>query len=382
MSATLLERPAEAARAAVPVAPPVETPYLSLDVDAAADAYATLATAFASSAVHYAVKANPHPELLARLAAAGASFDVASPAEIDACLLAGAPPARLLYSNPVRLRRDLAYARDRGVGAYVVDSMPELHKLAETCPGADVLCRIVTTGEGSDWPLSRKFGATEQECVRILDTAARLGLRAAGVAFHVGSQQREPARWRPPIRQAARIFAALRERGLAPWLLDLGGGFPADHEGTNPGIEVYAATIEDELATSFGADRPQTLIEPGRAVAGDAGTLVTTVVGVCRRTGRRWVYLDAGVFTGLVETAGEAIRYRVRAEGASGELEPAVLAGPTCDSVDVLYERKPVRLPADLAEGDQVVFGSAGAYTSCYSTVSFNGFAPLPTRLA
>jgi ornithine decarboxylase len=122
------------------------------------------------------------------------------------------------------------------------------------------------------------------------------------------------------------------------------------------------------------------MIEPGRAIAGDAGVLVSSVVGVCWRGGRRWVYLDAGVFSGLMETLGESIRYRISAD-RPGRLGPVVLAGPTCDSVDVLYERTPIRLPLDLTEGDIVRFRSAGAYTTCYSTVGFNGFAPLPTRI-
>ena len=357
------------------------TPFLALDLDVAVQRYTELAAAFPGTAIHYAVKANPHPELLARLAGAGARFDVASPAELVACLRAGAAPDELVYSNPVRLRCDLVTAHRAGVRTFAVDSLPELDKLADECPGAHVLCRLVTSGAGSDWPLSRKFGATEAECVQILDRAERIGLVAAGVAFHVGSQQREPARWRPPIRQAARVFAELRLRGLDPWLLDLGGGLPADHEGGHPPLERYAATIDDELTKSFGTRRPQLLIEPGRAVAADAGVLVASVVGVCWRAGRRWIYLDVGVFSGLVETIGEAIRYRLETSRSGGALGPAVLAGPTCDSVDVLYEQTPVQLPLDLAEGDRVWLRAAGAYTSSCSTVGFNGFAPLPTRL-
>ena len=140
-------------------------------------------------------------------------------------------------------------------------------------------------------------------------------------------------------------------------------------------------TIDDELTKSFGTRRPQLLIEPGRAVAADAGVLVASVVGVCWRAGRRWIYLDVGVFSGLVETIGEAIRYRLETSRSGGALGPAVLAGPTCDSVDVLYEQTPVQLPLDLAEGDRVWLRAAGAYTSSCSTVGFNGFAPLPTRL-
>ncbi len=133
------------------------------------------------------------------------------------------------------------------------------------------------------------------------------------------------------------------------------------------------------LADAFGAERPETIIEPGRGIVGDAGTLVATVVATLHRDGVRWVFLDAGVFTGLVETMDEAIRYRLQTSVA-GPTGPCVLAGPTCDSADVLYQREMVQLPLDLAEGDEVRLLSAGAYTSCYSSVGFNGFAPLPTR--
>jgi diaminopimelate decarboxylase len=268
----------------------------------------------APTAVAAAVKANPHPALLAALAAAGASFDVASPAEAAACLEAGAGAGQLVHSNPIARRRDLALVAELGVRLFVVDSPEEAGKLSEAAPGVAVLIRLRTSGEGSD-------------C-----------------------------------------------------LLDLGGGLPAGLEGTTPALAAYGSAIRTQLTDVFGADVPHTLMEPGRAVVGDAGRLVAGVVAVVWRGDRRWVYLDAGVFTGLVETLDEAIRYRFET-AAAGALVPAVLAGPTCDSADVLYERRPVLLPAGLAEGDTLTFLAAGAYTTCYSTVGFNGFAPLRTVL-
>jgi ornithine decarboxylase len=244
-----------------------------------------------------------------------------------------------------------------------------------------VLCRIVTSGEGSDWSLSRKYGCSLDQAVHVLRSAAAVGLDAAGVSFHVGSQQRDPQAWAAPVAASARVFATLRADGLDPWLLDLGGGFPAHLEGGCPPLASYGATIETLLRRHFGARRPQTLVEPGRAIVADAGTLVSTVVAVVWRGDTRWVFLDAGVFTGLVETLDEAIRYRLRSSADGGPAGPCVLAGPTCDSADVLYERDPVRLPLSLAEGDTVRLLSTGAYTTCYSTVGFNGFEPLATRL-
>lgn len=211
--------------------------------------------------------------------------------------------------------------------------------------------------------------------------AQERGLDAAGVAFHVGSQQRDPRRWEAPIAQAAAAFAQLWEAGLRPRILDVGGGLPARHQGRCPGLGAYRRAILDAIERHFGAVRPRLLLEPGRGIVGDAGQLVAEVVGVSWRSGRRWVTLDVGIFSGLVEALGEEIRYRLRTDRRGGELTPAVLVGPTCDSVDVIYEKTPVLLPDDLREGDRVIFRSAGAYTSTYSTVGFNGFRLLPTVL-
>jgi ornithine decarboxylase len=356
------------------------TPYLALDTEVAVAHARALSEALPGTGLRYAVKANPNPLLLAALAAAGYGFDVASPTEVSLALEAGARVQDLVYSNPVKRREDIAWAHARGVSLFVVDSPSEVRKVAEAAPGTSVLCRLVTSGAGSDWPLSRKYGCSTSEAVEILRTAAALGLDVAGTAFHVGSQQRDPSAWRAPLDASARVFRALRADGLNPWLVDLGGGFPADHDGGHPELDGYGSAIRFALHEAFGADVPATIIEPGRGVVGDAGVLVTSVIGVVHRAGTRWVFLDAGVFTGLVETLEEAIRYRITTS-VGGPTGPAVLAGPTCDSADVLYQDVPVDLPLSLAEGDTVRLHSTGAYTSSYSTVGFNGFAPLPTHV-
>jgi ornithine decarboxylase len=368
-------------RGSTEVTPTLATPRLELDVSVAVDRFVRLAAALPGTGVHYAVKANPHPRLLAELAAVGCRFDVASPAEVRAAVRAGADPASLVYSNPVKRRDHVAEATALGVRLFAVDSLPETVKLAEAAPGCQVLSRLSTSGEGSDWPLSRKYGCSPEEAVRILLTADRLGLEVAGLSFHVGSQQRDPEAWAAPIVSAARVFALLRDNGLSPWLLDLGGGFPASYDGGCPPVTAYGEAIDRRLDDAFGDHRPETIVEPGRGIVGDAGTLVSTVIGVVHRGGVRWVFLDAGVFTGLVETLDEAIRYRLQTTARGAETGPCVLAGPTCDSADVLYEQQMVQLPLDLAEGDEVRLQSAGAYTTCYSSVGFNGFAPLPTRI-
>ncbi|MEP6650959.1 MAG: type III PLP-dependent enzyme [Lapillicoccus sp.] len=354
------------------------TPFLEVETAVVTKRLATLAAALPGVAIHYAVTANSHPDVLAAVVAAGGNFDVASPLEVRACLAAGATPDDLVYSNPVKRRDHIAESAALGVRLFVVDSLPEVRKVAEAAPGTAVVSRLVTSSDGSDWPLSRKYGCSVAQAVEALRLAAHLGLDPAGVGFHVGSQQRDPNAWRSPIAAAATVFEALRGEGLNPWLLDLGGGFPARHEGGIPPLSAYGAVIENQLDRSFGDHRPRTIVEPGRAVVGDAGALVTTVVGVVQRGDTRWVYLDAGVFTGLVETLDDAIRYRIETSADGGPTGPCVFAGPTCDSADVLYQVTPVRLPLDLAEGDIVRLESAGAYISSYSTGGFTGVDPLP----
>jgi len=360
-----------------PVDPP--TPRLELSVGTAVTHYLALASALPGTSVHYAVKANPHPVLLRALAQAGCRFDVASPAEARAALDAGAPASHLLHSNPVARRDHLAQVHALGVRLFVVDSVGEVGKLADVAPGAGVLVRIVTSGSGSDWPLSRKYGCTVDDAVDLLVAAGGRGLDPVGVSFHVGSQQRNPQAWAAPIDSAAQVFRRARAAGLDPWLLDLGGGFPASLDGEVSPVECYGTAIQRHLGRAFGARQPHTLVEPGRGVVGDAGTVVTRVVGVVDRGGVRWVFVDVGVFTGLVETLDEAIRYRLETPAVTGPTGPCVLAGPTCDSADVLYESTPVQLPLSLAEGDELRVHAAGAYSTCYSTVGFNGFDPLPT---
>jgi ornithine decarboxylase len=359
--------------------PSAPTPRLELSVGTAVRRYLGLASALPGTAIHYAVKANPHPVLLRALAQAGCRFDVASPAEVRAALEAGAAASHLVHSNPVARRDRLAEVYGLGVRLFVVDSAGEVDKLVDAAPEASVLVRIVTSGSGSDWPLSRKYGCPVDGAVELLVAAGRRGLDPAGVSFHVGSQQRDPQAWAAPIASAARVFAGVRAAGFRPWLLDLGGGFPARLDGEPLPVADYGRAIESHLRSAFGDDRPRTLVEPGRGIAGDAGTVVTSVVGVVDRGGVRWVFVDAGVFTGLVETLDEAIRYRLETPGVAGPTGPCVLAGPTCDSADVLYEATPVRLPLALAEGDELRIHAAGAYSTCYSTVGFNGFDPLPT---
>jgi ornithine decarboxylase len=369
----------EGARPAAPDAAG-RTPYLVVDVAVAAAQYRRIARAFAGADVYYAVKANPEPALLHALAAAGCRFDVASPTEIDRCLEAGADPGDLSYGNTIKKPGDIAYAYARGVRTFAFDSLGELDKLARHAPGATVLCRLLASSRGARWPLSRKFGCAPDLAADLLGYAQSQGLDPAGVCFHVGSQQLDPGRWEPSIATAAEIFR--RSPGLPLRYLNVGGGFPVDYRVAVAPIEDYAAAIEAAVERHFGAARPSLMLEPGRYVAAPAGVLHTEVVLVARKSyadDHRWVFLDVGRFGGLAETEDEAIQYRLTTPHDGAPAAPVILAGPTCDSVDILYQHTRYALPLALQQGDVIQIHGTGAYTATYSSVGFNGIPPLRT---
>lgn len=358
------------------------TPCLVMDLATVRHRYAALRSALPDARICYAVKANPAPEVVGELAASGASFDVASPGEIDLCLERGAAVESISYGNTIKKRSDIARAYARGVRLFVTDSEGDLDNLAAAAPGSRVFCRILVDNKGSRTPFGRKFGCPPETAARLLRRAAELGLDAYGVSFHIGSQQLDPAAWEHGIVAAQRVFADVAAAGIELKMVNLGGGLPAVYTETAPELADYAARMERALDRHFGSRRPELLIEPGRYIVGDAGALRSEVVLVTPESGdsdRRWIYLDVGRYNGLAETEGEAIAYRLRTSRDGDPLGPVVLAGPTCDGDDVLYQHTRYDLPVTLRGGDHVDLLSAGAYTASYSSVGFNGFAPLPT---
>jgi ornithine decarboxylase len=330
--------------------------------------------------IFYAVKANPAPEILKLLAAMGSCFDTASVAEIDMALAAGAEPSRISFGNTIKKERDIAAAHSRGVQLYAVDCVSEVEKIARAAPGASVFCRILTDGAGAEWPLSRKFGCEPAMAVDVLVAAHRLGLRAYGISFHVGSQQTRLAAWDQALGEAKVIFDALAHQGITLSMVNLGGGFPTKYLKAVPGTGQYANAIHEALTKHFGNAIPETIIEPGRGMVGNAGIIKAEVVLISKKhanDNQRWVYLDIGKFGGLAETMDEAIRYPLVTAKDGDARAPCVVAGPTCDSADVLYEKTPYDLPVTLTVGDEVLIEAAGAYTTTYASVAFNGFEPL-----
>jgi ornithine decarboxylase len=359
-----------------------DAPCLVVDLDVVRENYRAFAKALPDSRVYYAVKANPAPELLALLASLGSCFDTASVAEIEMVLAAGAKADRISFGNTIKKERDVAAAFALGVRLFAVDCKAEVEKVARAAPGAKVFCRFLFDCAGAEWPLSRKFGCDPDMAVEVLEHAHRLGLEPCGVSFHVGSQQRRTQAWDEALKSAAAIFRACAERGINLSMVNLGGGFPTKYLREVPAVESYGRSIFRALRKHFGNRIPETIIEPGRGMVGNAGVIEAEVVLVSTKSERdatRWVYLDIGKFGGLAETMDESIRYPIRTPRDGGEVGPCVLAGPTCDSADVLYEKRPYDLPISLEIGDKVLIEGTGAYTATYASVAFNGFAPLRT---
>ena len=320
-----------------------EGPCLVVDLEVIADNFRAFRRAMPDTRIFYAVKANPAPEILKMLADMGSCFDTASVPEIEMALAAGATPDRISFGNTIKKERDIARAHALGVKLFAVDSGEEVEKVARAAPAAQVFCRILTDGAGAEWPLSRKFGCEPAMAVDVLMHAHALGLEAYGISFHVGSQQTRLAAWDSALEESKAIFDAMQARGITLKMVNLGGGFPTKYLREVPGTGSYANAIHEALTKHFGNAIPETIIEPG----------------------------------GLAETMDEAIRYPIVTAKDCDEKAPCVIAGPTCDSADVLYEKTPYDLPVTLTVGDEVLIEATGAYTTTYAAVAFNGFSPL-----
>jgi len=343
--------------------------------------YDELEVHFPYANVHYAVKANPSPRVLETLRDRGSNFDIASIYELDRVLKLGISPDRISYGNTIKKSQHIRRFYEAGVRLYATDSETDLRNIARAAPGSKIFVRILTEGNlTSDWPLSRKFGCETDMAMDLLIVARDLGLVPYGISFHVGSQQREIGAWDAALGKVKVIFERMQEEdGIELKMINIGGGLPANYITRTNDLKTYASEIYRFLVEDFGEQLPEIIIEPGRSLVGNAGVLVTEVVLISRKSRtalHRWIYTDVGKFSGLIETLDESIKYPIFSD-KKGELEDAIIAGPTCDSADILYENEKYSLPLNLATGDRLYILSTGAYTTTYSAVEFNGFPPL-----
>ncbi|MDT3718664.1 type III PLP-dependent enzyme [Pseudomonas oryzihabitans] len=358
-----------------------ETPFVVIDTATISRAYDDLVNNFPFAKIYYAVKANPAIEITELLRDKGSNFDIASRYELDKVMSAGVGPERISYGNTIKKARDVRYFYEKGIRLFATDSEADLRNIAKAAPGAKVYVRILTEGSDSaDWPLSRKFGCNPDMALDLLILAKQLGLDPYGISFHVGSQQRDIDVWDAAIAKVKVIFQRLKEEdGITLKMINMGGGFPANYIQRTNSLETYAEEIIRFLKEDFGDELPEIILEPGRSLIANAGILVSEVVLVARKSRtsvERWVYTDVGKFSGLIETMDESIKFPIWTE-KKGEMEEVVIAGPTCDSADIMYEQYKYGLPLNLASGDRLYWLSTGAYTTSYSAVEFNGFPPL-----
>ncbi len=330
----------------------------------------------------YAMKANPHPEILKTLLAAGAGFDVASKGEILAAVTAGADPREdLIFADTVKDPKQIAFAHSIGLNDFTFDNHSEITQIARYAPGAKVHLRIVVSNEGSVAHLSHKFGAEPADAVTLLQAARDQGLLPRGISFHVGSQCLDTQRYVEALDTTRGIFDEATKVGIELKTIDIGGGFPVRYLDEDIDIEGMCRTIRDHYRKLFGVGSGRNCLlmaEPGRAIVGDAMILVTKVISESVRQGTNWLYFDDGTYGSFMEVLLYKMNFPWRSN-TGGPPHQYVLAGPTCDSIDVFSrdaegEICTVELP-EMHLDDLLIAGSMGAYTFSEST-RFNGFEP------
>ncbi len=343
-------------------------PYLLMDREVVSEKVSVIGRNINNSKVFYAVKANPDIEVLRLLNDLGLGFEIASEGELRMLASLGVAPERIITSNPMKTFKFLDQAVDYGVNYFAYDSVVEVEKLAKYAPGAHVYVRLAVPNEGSEWPLSKKFGVELDEAEALLVYAKDKGLNPVGITFHVGSQCNNVYNWNAAIDKAKELWDTVEQKGIKLRVLNIGGGYPIRYTKNVVDIETIEKKVDKILKQKFSGD-VEIFIEPGRAMVGDAGVFVSTVIGKASRGDENWLYIDVGVFNGMMESVG-GIKYTY-VVGSRGEPKEWTIAGPSCDSFDVIDRE--VELP-EPEVGNRILILSSGAYTISYAS-EFNGFS-------
>ncbi|MCL5421309.1 MAG: type III PLP-dependent enzyme [Nitrospirae bacterium] len=343
-------------------------PYLLIDKEVVKEKVSTIGRNIRNSKVFYAVKANPDMEVLRFLNSLGVGFEIASEGELQILAALGVGPERIITSNPIKTLKFLEKAVPYGINFFAYDSIAEVEKLVRYAPGCNVYVRLSVPNEGSEWPLSKKFGVELDEAAELLLYAREKGLNPVGITFHVGSQCNNVYNWNAAIEKAKELREISEQNGIKFSMLNIGGGYPIPYTKNVVDVETIEKKVDRAIAKKFSKD-VEIFIEPGRAVVGDAGVFVSTVIGKARRGDENWLYIDVGVFNGLMESIG-GIKY-VYVVGSRNEPEKWTIAGPSCDSFDVIDRE--VILP-EPEVGNRILILSSGAYTISYAS-EFNGFS-------
>jgi ornithine decarboxylase len=345
-----------------------QPPYLLVDRDVIRDKVVQIGKNIRNARVFYAVKANPDIEVCRFISELGIGFEIASEGELRMLAQIGVAADRIITSNPMKTFRFLEEAVEYGVNYFSYDSKTEVDKMARHAPGSNVYVRLTVPNEGSEWPLSKKYGVEIEEASTLLIYARDKGLNPVGITFHVGSQCNNPYNWQSAVDKACELWETVEAEGIKLRMLDIGGGYPIRYTKNVVDIETIEKKIDKALRQSF-ADDVEIFLEPGRAVVGDAGVFVGSVIGKAVRGDENWLYIDVGVFNGLMESIG-GIKYNYIV-GSRGEKKIWTVAGPSCDSLDVIDKKVEILEPE---VGNRILIPSAGAYTISYAS-EFNGFS-------
>jgi ornithine decarboxylase len=352
------------------------SPLLILDCERVRSQYRRLRKALPHVDLHYALKPMPHPAVVRTVIEEGGFLDLATSGEVQLAAQLKVDPARCIHTHPIKRAADIANALDFGVRTFTADNPDEVRKFARSPDGVGLLLRVSFRSPGAVCDLSRKFGCDPEALLPLARQAAELGVGVRGLSFHVGSQTPDATKHVEALEACARLMAAARRERLGAFdTLDIGGGFPIDYAQRVQDISRFCAPLRAALAKL--PKRVRVIAEPGRYIVGPAAIAVASVMGRAQREGRWWYYLDDGLYGSYSGQLFDHARYPVVALREGGELLPAVLAGPTCDSIDVIAEN--LMLPK-LKAGDLLVGGAMGAYTWASAT-EFN-FFPRATVVA
>ena len=351
------------------------SPLFVIDAERVRRQYRRLAAALPGVDLHYALKPLPHASLITTLNAEGACFDLASNGEVELVRRLKIAPARCIHTHPIKRDSDIRTALSFGVGLFVIDNPDELRKFTQFRTRCSLLIRISFRSPGAQVDLSRKFGCDPESAADLFKLAAELRIKVDGLSFHTGSQNADPAMMVRAIYVCRELLQNAVQAGHSPHILDIGGGFPVEYLKPAMPIEEFCAPLKEALGKLPAGIR--TISEPGRFIAAPAAIAVSSVMGRALRDGRWWYYLDDGVYGSYSGQMYDHSVFPVEALCAGAETFPSVLAGPTCDSIDVI--RETVALPK-LEIGDLVLGRMMGAYT--WASASEFNFFPRPTVLA
>mgnify|MGYP000844784868 FL=1 len=344
-------------------------PLMVLDCESVRHQYRALSRALPSVDLHFALKPLPHPAVVRTLLEEGASFDLATSGEVDLVASQGVPSDRTIHTHPIKRDRDIRDALEYGCNVFVVDNINELEKFIAYKDQVELLVRLSFRNAEAFADLSKKFGCSPAMAIEIISYAQQLGIRIKGLSFHVGSQTASPAKYVNAIAACNQVINDVAALGLpALSTLDIGGGFPVPYHKDVLPIEEFCAPINDALAQL--PETVRVIAEPGRFIVASAVTSVASVMGQAVRDGKPWYYLDDGIYGSFSGLLFDEASYPIDSFKQSNERVESVLAGPTCDSIDVVSES--IMLPK-LNNGDLIISRMMGAYTLATAT-DFNFF--------